>query len=403
MEREKRLAMLAALDKFLIAATPVVALDPVVYDLAAKEAELRRLANLSTLSTAEFLFWPALAGAAEAINRQFGSRITVDTPAPVPSAFPTLTPEQVAAIPGATGVTTTASGVQEIQYETPPAPAPVTVDPFTADTTPVVADAPAPPDPVLPPTGDFGAAGVAAKIAPPQTSTLPMALNTTDPSFGATFTTSIPGVPTVQPNLGGDLVRILGGAGQAALGGGNLVDILQGGLQGYLGPGTTPTVSTPALGPAPTAGGMQGLEQQVIDLLKKLPPTYVLGQFGQAVYDLVYGSPSPGGLPTLPSTGNGSNLPADPRLQPPVTTPVATTTMRAPRGYVVVTWNGQKVAMLKTLARHYGLWSPRKKPPISASDWGKLKTAKRVERKAKTIAKTAGFHCYDNARPPRKR
>jgi len=38
-------------------------------------------------------------------------------------------------------------------------------------------------------------------------------------------------------------------------------------------------------------------------------------------------------------------------------------------------------------------WPPRAKPPISARDWKTLRTAKRVETKAKKIATTAGFTC----------
>lgn len=64
----------------------------------------------------------------------------------------------------------------------------------------------------------------------------------------------------------------------------------------------------------------------------------------------------------------------------------------APKGYVVVTMpDGSKKAVLKTIARKLGLWKSRSKPPISASDWKKLKAAERVKKKAKKIGKTAGF------------
>lgn len=64
----------------------------------------------------------------------------------------------------------------------------------------------------------------------------------------------------------------------------------------------------------------------------------------------------------------------------------------APPGYVVVTLpSGAKKAVLKTVARKFGLWKPRSKPPISASDWKKLKRAEQVKKKAKRIGKTAGF------------
>lgn len=84
-----------------------------------------------------------------------------------------------------------------------------------------------------------------------------------------------------------------------------------------------------------------------------------------------------------------------------IVTSVRTETVsRAPKGYVTVKdpVTGQKVAVLKEVARAEGLWKPRKKPPISAGDWNKLKTAKRVHKKAEKIAKEAGFHVYKEAR-----
>lgn len=64
----------------------------------------------------------------------------------------------------------------------------------------------------------------------------------------------------------------------------------------------------------------------------------------------------------------------------------------APKGYVIVELpNGQKKAVLKQVARKFGLWKPRSKPPISASDWKKLKRAEQVKKKAKKIAQTADF------------
>lgn len=64
----------------------------------------------------------------------------------------------------------------------------------------------------------------------------------------------------------------------------------------------------------------------------------------------------------------------------------------APPGYVIVTLpNGSKKAVLKSVARKFGLWKARSKPPISASDWKKLKRAEQVKKKAKKIAQTADF------------
>lgn len=66
----------------------------------------------------------------------------------------------------------------------------------------------------------------------------------------------------------------------------------------------------------------------------------------------------------------------------------------APPGYVIVNMpDGSKKAVLKDIARKLGLWKARSKPPISASDWKKLKAADRVKKKAKKIAQTADWKC----------
>lgn len=77
---------------------------------------------------------------------------------------------------------------------------------------------------------------------------------------------------------------------------------------------------------------------------------------------------------------------------------------RAPAGYVLVrradpqTGEERVFAVLESVARAMRLVKPRSKPPISATDWKKLKTAKRVETKAKKIAQTAGFVCRTSKR-----
>lgn len=67
----------------------------------------------------------------------------------------------------------------------------------------------------------------------------------------------------------------------------------------------------------------------------------------------------------------------------------------APPGWVVVDMpdGSGKKAVRKEIAKCLGLWKPRAKPPITASDWKKLKTANRVKNKAKKIAQTADFKC----------
>ena len=64
-------------------------------------------------------------------------------------------------------------------------------------------------------------------------------------------------------------------------------------------------------------------------------------------------------------------------------------------GYVAVRCKGPngeliEACMLKPVAKALGLWSPRKKPPISAKDYRSLLTAERTAKKLTAIAKKAG-------------
>ena len=62
---------------------------------------------------------------------------------------------------------------------------------------------------------------------------------------------------------------------------------------------------------------------------------------------------------------------------------------KAPRGYVVVEYNGQKVAMLKGCAMDLGLWKPRPKPWLTAKDRKTLSRAKTVAGKIDRASKTS--------------
>lgn len=63
---------------------------------------------------------------------------------------------------------------------------------------------------------------------------------------------------------------------------------------------------------------------------------------------------------------------------------------RAPRGYVVVRDpNGKPYAIMKHIAKQFGLWRPKSKPPISVRDWHAFQAAKRVEKKLRKIAAPA--------------
>ncbi|MEJ2746294.1 MAG: hypothetical protein P8123_11525 [bacterium] len=106
-------------------------------------------------------------------------------------------------------------------------------------------------------------------------------------------------------------------------------------------------------------------------------------------------STSPGGLPVPWWKGPGGKLQmpwSDPRIpeylkQFALDDAYLKTYYRAPRGYVVLRdANGRPFAINKAMAKSFGLWKPRKKPPISVSDWQAFKKAERVEKKLKKIA-----------------
>lgn len=97
----------------------------------------------------------------------------------------------------------------------------------------------------------------------------------------------------------------------------------------------------------------------------------------------------------IQDVGPVTNVPATAGNCPtiPVTvTPTYGQVAKAPPGYVIVRCrNGQKVAMLKEVARRYGFWKPRRKPPIKVSDWQALMKSERVIKKLKTVQKRAGM------------
>lgn len=63
---------------------------------------------------------------------------------------------------------------------------------------------------------------------------------------------------------------------------------------------------------------------------------------------------------------------------------------RAPHGYVVVRdAQGRPFAVLRPVARMFGLWRPAAKPPISATDWRHYKKNKQIEKKLIKIARPA--------------
>lgn len=104
---------------------------------------------------------------------------------------------------------------------------------------------------------------------------------------------------------------------------------------------------------------------------------------------------SPGGLPVPWWKGPGGKLQLpwnDPRVPEYLKSfalddAYLKTYYRAPRGYVVLRdAQGRPFAVNKMIAKQFGLWRPKKKPPISVSDWQCYKKAERVEKKLRKIA-----------------
>jgi hypothetical protein len=64
------------------------------------------------------------------------------------------------------------------------------------------------------------------------------------------------------------------------------------------------------------------------------------------------------------------------------------TAVRAPRGYVVLRDNeGRPFGVNKKIAQALRVWKPKKKPPISVTDWESLKRANRTVKKLKRVVK----------------
>lgn len=86
----------------------------------------------------------------------------------------------------------------------------------------------------------------------------------------------------------------------------------------------------------------------------------------------------------------------------PIVQPEEETRLKAPRGYVIVTLpDGNKVGMLKVLARKYGLWKPRPKPPVSGWDMKAINRAAGAKKRVKKLAGKVGFTATEKGRARR--
>ena len=90
----------------------------------------------------------------------------------------------------------------------------------------------------------------------------------------------------------------------------------------------------------------------------------------------------------------------NPFQMPIVTETMTATVNRAPKGYVIVTnpFTGEKVAMIKEIARKFGFWKPSKKPFLTAGDMNAIRKADRLKKKAQRIDKQLGLTCKPSTR-----
>lgn len=67
----------------------------------------------------------------------------------------------------------------------------------------------------------------------------------------------------------------------------------------------------------------------------------------------------------------------------------------APPGYVIVTIpaTGERVGMLKGVARQLGLWKPDPKPPVNGWDMRAIRRAAAAQKRVKKLAGQVGFKC----------
>ena len=145
-----------------------------------------------------------------------------------------------------------------------------------------------------------------------------------------------------------------------------------------------------------SSGGGSNAGIQTVGLFEDLGTAALSGAATAAVQSATQGGV--GGLPVPWFKGpNGAlQMPwSDPRIpeylkQFALDDAYLKTYVRAPRGYVIVRdASGRPFAVLRQIARQFGIWKPAAKPPISATDWKHYKRNKQIEKKLVKIARPA--------------
>ena len=97
----------------------------------------------------------------------------------------------------------------------------------------------------------------------------------------------------------------------------------------------------------------------------------------------------PGGMSGREFTQYGDGV--DKMGRPLAVYPEEITQVRGPKGYVVVEWNGERVAVQKGVAMKLGLYSPPPKPPVSGWDMRAINRAHAAKKRVGKLAKRVGF------------
>lgn len=161
--------------------------------------------------------------------------------------------------------------------------------------------------------------------------------------------------------------------------------------------------SYPLTGYSTDTGAVSGIQQASLvgDLATSLGLSAASAAGTALATQAATAAASPGGLPVPWWKGPGGALQApwnDPRIpqflqQFALDDAYLKNYVRAPRGYVVIRdANGRPYAVLRQIARQFGLWHAAPKPPISASDWRHYKRNQALEKKLLKIARPALRH-----------
>lgn len=150
------------------------------------------------------------------------------------------------------------------------------------------------------------------------------------------------------------------------------------------------TAGAAVVGSAATAGATR-LAGRIMRPTLSLPPGFAPqgGQFPaptprEGVVGRTISRVLPGGMSGREFTPYGDLT--DKYGRPVAVYPEEIVQVRGPRGYVVVNYQGERVAIQSRVAQKMGLYTPPTKPPISAAD---MKAIRRAASARKRVAKTA--------------